>query len=286
MRVQAQPVGITASPASAPTSPASAQPRVSIRPTSTPSSRETSGANAAARIRRPDRGPGEQQRRARPSATSTETEDEHVVRREQRDAADGVASAVLNGRREVAVADAVDHAEHRLDQDQHAERRSRSRSAAASLGAAERRQLDQRAEHQAGDERGGEARASTSRSPSVTAYATYARGHRHRALREVDHPGARARSARAPARTRRRPRRRQAVDGQEDEPVHASSEPQVARVGGSSSARSSAAGPLGDDPAEREHDALVGDRQRAAHVLLDEQHGQAGARRAGRAAAP
>src|SRR5689334_2888148 len=31
---------------------------------------------------------------------------------------------------------------------------------------------------------------------------------------------------------------------------------------------------LGDHPAERHHDAAVGDRERAAHVLLDQQHGQ------------
>ena len=42
----------------------------------------------------------------------------------------------------------------------------------------------------------------------------------------------------------------------------------------------------GHDPAEVEHDAAVGDGQRAARVLLDQQHGQPGARRAGRAAAP
>ena len=44
---------MTSMPASAPTSPASAQPSVSIRPTRTPSSRATSGANAAARMRSP-----------------------------------------------------------------------------------------------------------------------------------------------------------------------------------------------------------------------------------------
>ena len=45
--------GDTSTPASAPISPARAQPSVSIRPTRTPSSRDTGGLNAAARIRSP-----------------------------------------------------------------------------------------------------------------------------------------------------------------------------------------------------------------------------------------
>ena len=45
--------GATRTPASAPVIPARAHPSVSIRPTRTPSSRATSGANAAARILSP-----------------------------------------------------------------------------------------------------------------------------------------------------------------------------------------------------------------------------------------
>ena len=46
-------VGVTSTPARAPNSPASAQPRVSTRPILTPSSRATPGLNAVARSRRP-----------------------------------------------------------------------------------------------------------------------------------------------------------------------------------------------------------------------------------------
>ena len=45
--------GVTSTPASAPISPASAQPRVSTRPILIPSSLATFGANAVARSRRP-----------------------------------------------------------------------------------------------------------------------------------------------------------------------------------------------------------------------------------------
>ncbi len=45
--------GETSTPASAPNSPASAQPSVSTRPIRTPSSRATAGLNAVARSRRP-----------------------------------------------------------------------------------------------------------------------------------------------------------------------------------------------------------------------------------------
>ncbi len=45
--------GVTSRPASAPSSPASAQPSVSILPTLTPSSLATDGLNAVARSRSP-----------------------------------------------------------------------------------------------------------------------------------------------------------------------------------------------------------------------------------------
>ena len=59
-------------PDSEPTSAASAQPRVSIRPTLTPSSRATSWLNAAARIRRP-MSVNRNSATSRPITTSTET---------------------------------------------------------------------------------------------------------------------------------------------------------------------------------------------------------------------
>ena len=71
--------GATSTPASDPVIAASAQPSVSIRPTRTPSSRATSGENAAPRIRRPSRGVTEQrgeQRRDR----DHHQHDERVVR--------------------------------------------------------------------------------------------------------------------------------------------------------------------------------------------------------------
>ena len=49
---------------------------------------------------------------------------------------------------------------------------------------------------------------------------------------------------------------------------------------------SSAASAVDHDPTERHHDAGVGDGQGAAHVLLDQQHGQAGVVAQVAAAAP
>src|SRR5215472_12963531 len=65
--------GATSTPASDPTIAASAQPRVSIRPTRTPSSRATSGANAAARMRSPAEVARNRNARATATAITTST---------------------------------------------------------------------------------------------------------------------------------------------------------------------------------------------------------------------
>ena len=68
--------GETSTPASAPMSPASAQPRVSMRPTRTPSSRATGGLNADARSCSPAevyRNPAASSSAAASTATATNT---------------------------------------------------------------------------------------------------------------------------------------------------------------------------------------------------------------------
>ena len=106
-------------------------------------------------------------------------------------------------------------------------------------------------------------------------------GRRHRALREVQHPrgapdedeGQRDRGVHRAE--------RQSVEGQEQERLIGLSEPQVGVSELSSACRSAAGCRAATTRPRREHDRLVGDRQRAAYVLFDEQHGRGRRCRAG-----
>ena len=118
--------------------------------------------------------------------------------------------------------------------------------------------------------------------------------HRHRALGEVDDPG-------GPP-DQHQGQRERGVDRALGQPVEGDVRNcctnrsflaggvrlrSPGRRGGGRRRPRSVRGLVGDDdPAQRQHDADVGDGQRAAHVLLDQQHGQAPVCRAACAAAP
>ena len=106
-------------------------PAVNMRPTRTPSSRDTSGANAAARIRRPRRC-AEQQRRSATISDGHDEHDEQVVGREQRRAWPPIRSpSIENARRERCGLPPQIIPASACEQHEQAERDDRPRSAAA-----------------------------------------------------------------------------------------------------------------------------------------------------------
>ncbi len=271
---------MTSIAASAPTAAASAQPRVSIRPTLTPSSRDTSGANAAARIRSPTA--VRVNSSARPTTTArTAAKTNRSYGRQHGDPADRQRGPAERGRRRPELV-AVDHAEHRLDDQHQAERDDHRVERRPVLDEAHHDPLHQRAEDQAGQQRGDEASqyepvAGGDRVADV-------RGrHRHRALGEVDHRAARQMSTRASANA--------AYTAPCDSPSRvrkmnrSTSEPQVG-VAEILVVAQRAGRRVGDHPAER-HDHAAG-RRRTARCGRSARPAarSARARRAAGAAAP